>query len=75
LAVVVQNGEIPRRNTFLSNDLHGLQASLTTVFVDAGVTDTVIDGHKARGDDHTVGNEIDIEPSKHADSPKTFSGP
>ena len=51
LAVVVQNGQIPVKNTFLSNDLRGFQASLTSVFVDGSVTKTVIDGHKAQDDD------------------------
>jgi hypothetical protein len=51
LAVVVQNEQIPRKNTFLSNDLRGFQASLTSVFVDGGVTNTVSDGQKAQGDD------------------------
>jgi hypothetical protein len=60
LAVVVQNGAIPRSNTFLSNDLKGFHASLTSVFVDAGVTNTVIDVHEMPGDDHKVGNEINI---------------
>jgi hypothetical protein len=58
LAVVGRNGVIPRKNTFLSNDLNGFHASLTSVFVDAGVTKTVIDGHEIRGDDHRPGNEI-----------------
>src|SRR5262249_50680565 len=60
LAVVVQNGAIPRKNTFLSNNLKGFHASLTTVFVDAGVTDTVVDNHEMPGDDHRVGNQINI---------------
>src|SRR5262245_46433059 len=41
LAVVVQNGEIPRKNTFFSDDLKWFHASLTTVVVDAGATNTV----------------------------------
>jgi hypothetical protein len=60
MAVVVQNGTIPRKNTFLSNDLKDFHASLTSVFVDAGVTNTVIDGHEMPADDHRVGNEINI---------------
>jgi len=60
LALVGRNGTLPRKNTFLSNDLKDFQASLTSVFVDAGVTNTVIDGHEIRGDDHRVGNEINI---------------
>ena len=47
LAVVVQNGEIPRKNTFFSNDLKGFQATLNNVSVDADVIDTIIDQQKA----------------------------
>jgi hypothetical protein len=60
LAVVGRNGVLPRKNAFLSNDLKDFQASLTSVFVDAGVTNTLIDGHEMPGDDHGVGNEINI---------------
>jgi hypothetical protein len=60
LAVVVQNGAIPRKNAFLSNDLKGFHASLTSVFVDAGVTNTVIDGHEMPGDGDRAGNGINI---------------
>jgi hypothetical protein len=60
LAVVVQNGATPRKNTFLANDLKDFHASLTSVFVDAGITNTVIDGREMPGDDHRVGNEINM---------------
>ena len=58
LTVVGRNGDLPRKNTFLSNNLKDFHASLTSVFVDAGITNTVIDGHEMPGDDHKVGNEI-----------------
>jgi hypothetical protein len=60
LALVARREEIPRKNTFLSNDLKNFHASLTSVFVDTGVTNTVIDGHETPGDDHKVGNEINV---------------
>jgi hypothetical protein len=60
LAAVVQNGAIPRGNTFLSNDLKDFQASLTPVFVDAGITNTVIHGHEMRASDQRVRRQINI---------------
>jgi hypothetical protein len=48
LAVVGQKGGTPGNNTFVSNDFEGFQSSHADVFVEAGVTNTVIVERKAR---------------------------
>jgi Right handed beta helix region len=45
-------------NTFVSNDLDGFQSSLADVFVDAGVTNTVVVGRQISVEDHGGGTVV-----------------
>ena len=58
LALVGQNGGTPGNNTFVSNDLTGFQSSLADVFVDAGVTNTVVIGRRASVEDRGSGTRV-----------------
>ena len=58
LAVLDQNGGIPGNNSFVANDLDGFQSSLADIFVDAGVTNTVVIGRQASVEDHGSGTMI-----------------
>ena len=58
LAVIDLNGGIPGKNTFVGNDLDGFQSSLADIFVDAGVTNTVVIGRQGRVEDHGSGTVV-----------------
>jgi len=58
LAVVGRNGGTPSNTRFVSNDLDGLQASLASVFVDAGVANTLVVGRPAGVEDHGSGTVV-----------------
>jgi hypothetical protein len=56
LAVGGKGGGIPANNTFVMNDLAGFQPSLADIFVDAGVTNTLVVARKGTTiADHGVG--------------------
>jgi hypothetical protein len=56
--VVDQNGGIPGNNAFVLNDLTGFQSSAADVFVDLGVTQTVIVGLQSSIEDHGAGTIV-----------------
>ncbi len=58
LAVMDRNAGIPGNNSFVANDLDGFQSSLADVFVDAGVTNTVVVGHPILLEDHGGGTVV-----------------
>jgi hypothetical protein len=58
LVVAVKGKGIPGNNTFVSNDLSGFQSSLANVYLDTGVTSTVIVGQIAKIEDHGVGTVV-----------------
>jgi hypothetical protein len=55
LVVAVKGNGIPANNTFVSNDLSGFQSALADVYVDTGVTSTVIVGQIMKIEDHGTG--------------------
>jgi hypothetical protein len=58
LVVADKGSGTPGSNTFVSNDLTGFQSSLADLFVDAGVTNTVMVGPKATLLDKGVGTVV-----------------
>ena len=62
LAVVAQGLSVPANNTFAGNDIEGFHPSLAEVFVDAGVTNTLVVGRKGTVRDRGVGTVI-VNPS------------
>ena len=58
LAVVAQPEGVPENSTFVSNDLEGFHPSLADVFVDEGVTKTLVVGRKGTIRDRGVGTVI-----------------
>ncbi len=58
LAVVGRNGQTPGNTTFVSNDLQDFQPSLAGVFVDAGVTSTIIVEGPTSIQDHGSGTVV-----------------
>ena len=58
LAVVAPGTGTTGNNTFVSNDLDGFQSSLADVFVDAGVTNTVVVGRQISVEDHGGGTVV-----------------
>ena len=58
LAVIDLNGGMPGNNTFVGNDLNGFQSSLADIFIDAGVTNTVVIGRQATIEDHGSGTVV-----------------
>jgi hypothetical protein len=58
LAVIAQGLSVPANNTFVSNDLDGFHPTLAQVFVDAGVTNTLVVGRKGTVRDQGVGTVI-----------------
>jgi hypothetical protein len=58
LAVVAQPGGVPGNSTFVLNDLDGFHPSLADVFVDEGVTKTLVVGRKGTVRDRGVGTVI-----------------
>ncbi len=58
LALVAQEQGVPGKNEFISNDLEGFQASLAGVFVDAGVSNTLVVGQKWKVQDGGIGTVI-----------------
>jgi hypothetical protein len=58
LALVNQGQGIPGNNQFVANDLNSFQPSLAGVFVDAGVTNTLLIGQKSDVQDGGIGTVI-----------------
>jgi hypothetical protein len=58
LAVAGQGAGVPGNNTFVSNDVTGFQSALADVFVDAGVTNTLVVGTQNTVADHGLGTLI-----------------
>ena len=58
LAVTAQGAGFPGNNAFISNDLTGFQSSLADVYVDAGVTNTLVIGTQNSVEDHGDGTLI-----------------
>ena len=58
LAVVAPGTGTSGNNTFVSNDLDGFQSSLADVFVDAGVTNTLVVGRQVSVEDHGIGTVL-----------------
>jgi hypothetical protein len=57
--VVADKGKgVPANNTFVSNDLTGFQSSLADLYVDAGVSNTVVVGPLSKVEDHGVGTVV-----------------
>jgi len=49
---------VPGNNTFILNDVKGFHASLAGVFIDAGVSNTIVVGRPITVEDHGVGTVI-----------------
>ena len=62
LAVMGRGTVIPANSTFISNDLQDFQPSLVNVFVDAGVTNTVVVGGATSLEDHGIGTVVVATP-------------
>ena len=62
LAMIDQNGGNPGNSSFVANDLSGFQSSLADIFVDAGVTSTIVIGRQATVEDHGSATKIDLKP-------------
>ena len=60
--MIVSTNGTPGNNSFVSNDLNGFQSSLADVFVDAGVTNTVVIGRKATVEDRGSGTVVVPKP-------------
>jgi hypothetical protein len=58
LAVVAQGLSVPANNTFAGNDIEDFHPSLAGVFLDAGVTNTLVVGRKGTVRDRGVGTLI-----------------
>ena len=58
LAVIGQNGGIPGNNSFVANDLDRFQSSAADIFIDTGVTNTIVIGSRANVEDHGAGTVI-----------------
>jgi hypothetical protein len=58
LAVMAHETGIPGNNQFVSNDLDGFQPSPASVFVDTGVTNTLLVGQKSKVQDGGIGTVI-----------------
>jgi hypothetical protein len=58
LAVVAPGTGTAGNDTFVSNDLDGFQSSLADVFVDAGITSTLVVGRQVRLEDHGIGTVL-----------------
>ena len=52
LAAIAQNGGIPQNNAFFANDLDGFQPAVADIFIDTGVTNTIVVEHPASIEDH-----------------------
>jgi hypothetical protein len=57
-SMVAFRGGVPGNNTFILNDVKGFQASLAGVFIDAGVSNTIVVGRPLTVEDHGVGTVI-----------------
>jgi hypothetical protein len=58
LVLAVKGAGIPARNTFVSNDITGFQSSLADLYVDTGVTSTVVVGQVTKIEDHGAGTVV-----------------
>jgi hypothetical protein len=58
LAVMDRNAGVPSNNSFVSNDLDGFQSSLADIFIDAGVTNTLVIGRQANVQDNGSGTMV-----------------
>src|SRR5262249_2281424 len=58
LAVSADSAGMPGNTTFVLNDLTGFQSALADVFIDEGVTNTLIVGRQRTVEDHGVGTVI-----------------
>jgi hypothetical protein len=52
---LIQGKDAPRNNRLVSNDIEGFHGSLAGVFVDKGVTNTLVIGRKCKIQDRGVG--------------------
>jgi hypothetical protein len=55
---VLQNVGIPGSNAFISNDVSGFKSSIADVFVDIGITNTIVIGTQAGVEDHGSGATV-----------------
>jgi len=58
LAVAAKGAGLPGNNKFVSNDLTGFQSSLADLYVDAGITNTIVVGAIGKVEDHGAGTVV-----------------
>jgi hypothetical protein len=67
LGAFVQDIGTPKNNSFVLNDLKCFESSLADVFVDAGVTNTLVVGRQRSIEDHGAGTtivQVPLEPNR-----------
>jgi hypothetical protein len=58
LVLGAKGAGIPGSNTFVANDLGGFESSLADVYIDAGVSNTVVVGAQSKIEDHGAGTVV-----------------